>query len=135
MRRILFLIILPLFIFAQCTTPNETENAEYTWSINISNGEYNQPISEVSLLVDGKSIEIMDRVDAPMENIAPAEFKNKGVPDSALLACGGFWAGYEQVLYVQKNEEDLEFILMTFEEGFAEPQTFPVKKLHASILN
>lgn len=134
MKRILFLVFLPVLLLSQCTTP-ETETEKYAWNIDISNGEYNQPVSAVALLVNGKKIEIMNHVDAPMENISQQQFKTKGVPDSALLACGGFWAGFEQVLYVQRNKNELECILMTFEEGFAEPQTIPIKTIESNSLN
>ncbi len=133
MKRILLLLILQSFVFIRCVSTTSTP--EYAWDIDISNGEYNQPVSEVSFVMNGEEIEVMDRIDAAMENISQTEFKNKGIPDSAILACGGFWAGYEQILYVKEKDAHLEFVLMTFEEGFAEPRTVPIKTIDNAVVN
>ena len=97
------------------------------WDIQISNGDYNQPVSVVALNVNGNRFEISSQIDAPMEVIDRQSFAEKGVPETAVTACGGFWAGFEQVLYIDSVSNGLEAVLLTYEEGFDTPQKAVLK--------
>lgn len=126
MKRFYPLAFLFVLLAYACSQP-EAPATKYEWNIEISNGDYNQPVSKVTLLIDNQSYLISEQIDAPMELIEPAKYKEKGVPDSALLACGGFWAGFEQIIFLRKKQESVEVMLYTFEEGFDTAQEFSLK--------
>jgi hypothetical protein len=92
-------------------------------------GEYNQPVARVGLIYKSQKIHLMDQVDAPLEPLDKTKFLEKGVPTDAIIACTGFWAGYEQTLYVADKTDHYEVTLLTFEEGFPNPQTMLVSKI------
>lgn len=122
------LLLAALLVATSYCTPAATQPA-YQWDIQISQGTLNQPVSNISVRVDGTTYPIIDQVDAPMEVLATENYRAKGVPDTALMACAGFWAGYEQVIYLQRNHDKLEAILLTYEEGFDDPQVAQLKTI------
>jgi hypothetical protein len=60
------------------------------------------PHSEIMLLVDGKRTKL--KASNSCEEIDRSIWKNYDIPDSAINAIGGFWAGLGQYWYLVKKD-------------------------------
>ena len=123
------LLAFTMIFLPACKHETLTNKTSVEWNIEVGKGDLNQPISKVAAVINGKSYPLVNQIDAPMETLAKADFSKKGIPESAVAACSGFWAGYEQVMYLDQTTGGYKAVLLTYEEGYSAPQRFEIKTI------
>lgn len=91
----------------QPTDPIKKDSVEQTTNIpkvviltctDRSADEFDVPINEVGLSIDGKA-QILDTIRTACNPISPTEYKSFQIPTDATSACGGWWAGGGDYFY------------------------------------
>jgi hypothetical protein len=74
-----------------------------------SGGTTESPNTTLYLDIAGKQTRIT-KVGESLANLNSDEFKDRGIPKTALLACSGWWAGQGDVFYLaRKGSKDLVY--------------------------
>lgn len=82
------------------------------------------PISTVFLVVNGKEIELCKEQTIHYQDLPKSEWSREDVkiPADALIACAGFWAGFDSKYYVSRKDNKL----VVFEGGVSEDPSEPL---------
>ncbi|WP_448519148.1 hypothetical protein [Rhodoflexus sp.] len=62
------------------------------------------PITRFAVLINGKEISLGE-VRQPLAEIPASKFINNGIPEDAVIACGGYWGGTTNYYAVVKGNE------------------------------
>ncbi len=84
------------------------ENLSVKWRFdNKMNADSSEPVCDLYINVNGKEALVQKALTINLEEIkAPFEPLDK-IPNDALLACRGFWAGWDCRMYVRREGEKL----------------------------
>jgi hypothetical protein len=98
------------------TAGNKTgKPVDLKWDFkSLGEGEYGEPITMVSLLVNGNKIEI-GKIEFGFSETVKASYKDFNIPPDAIIACRGWWAGAGIDYWVIRKGDDV--IVMAKEIG------------------
>ncbi len=87
---------------AESAAPTSSDSVPVSWKFETTRpqDDPNGPMTNVHLVVDGTTHAIRKDVNAGFGNIEPGQWD---VPNDAVAACMGWWAGGGEVLYVMKE--------------------------------
>jgi hypothetical protein len=68
--------------------------------------EYENPKSDVSVMVNGKKIKVQSVV-GQMNPITKNEYTDYQIPENATSACGGWWAGAGDYFYISSSNKGI----------------------------
>lgn len=91
------------------TVPKQNSNARLSTDIRFvitKNEDDANPTSTIELLADGKTNPV-SRISGYADLISVADYKSKEIPENALAACGGWWAGAGDYFYVIESGNKL----------------------------
>lgn len=72
---------------------NKNQNASFKWDFNVvGHGKYDEPITQVNLIVNGTSHSI-EKIDFSFSEITREGYDDFSIPEDAVIACRGWWAG------------------------------------------
>ncbi len=94
-------------------TPKETnqkQGSPPSFVIDYFTGEAETPRSTISLNMDGKIIEVTEAIGC--QPIQAGDYQQYQIPDAAVDACGGWWAGMGEYFYIIKNQESDYYMVM-----------------------
>ncbi len=81
---------------------------ELKWDFKtLGTGQYDTPITQVNLLVNGKSYSVIKEYFGFSETNKES-YKDYEVPQDAIIACRGWWAGAGMDIWVIQQAYDLE---------------------------
>lgn len=116
--RTLFWLVIPLTMIGCVFDASSEEKAPVTARFECEtriDEATGSPFSEAYLLVGEQKIKIADI--GACDPLAPADYASYQIPDSALAACGGWWAGAGDYLYLIRQENTLVVLQGWQEEG------------------
>lgn len=91
------------------STSNQNSNARMSSEVNFvitKNESDENPTSTIELSVNG-IISPVSKISGNADFIPNADFKSKEIPENAIAACGGWWAGAGDYFYVVKTDNKL----------------------------
>jgi hypothetical protein len=88
-----------------------------SWVFDIKMDNTETPRGKVSLFVNGRVILLRPAVVGQYNVIERTEYKDKGIPTTALTACSGWWAGAGEDLYVIRRKKQLIVYIRYLDEG------------------
>ena len=127
LRRCLFLLALTVFSAAFCqavpSTPRKALRTEVSvkWVFDIKKNSDDTPRGKVYLMVGDRKILIRRAVVGDYHVIEPTDYKSSKVPASAIAACGGWWAGQGEDLYVIRRKNQLIVYIRYLDESAPTP--------------
>lgn len=130
-RNLLWFI--PLAIFSQCAPDSSSKEKEnpvvvsFTCETRIDEAT-GSPFSEAYLLVGEQKVKVADI--GACDPFEAASFADYQIPPNALAACGGWWAGAGDYLYVVREENTLKVFQGWQEEG-QEDEGFHYKEVYS----
>lgn len=68
--------------------------------------EYENPKSDVSVMINGKKIKVQTVV-GQMNPITKNEYTDYQIPENATSACGGWWAGAGDYFYISSSSKGI----------------------------
>lgn len=93
---------------------------ELKWDFkSLGTGQYDTPITQVNLLVNGKSYSVIKEYFGFSETNKES-FKDYEVPQDAIVACRGWWAGAGMDIWVIQQAYDLEVYTRELAETIGE---------------
>ncbi len=93
---------------------------EVKWDFkSLGTGEYDTPITQVNLLVNGKSHSVIKEYFGFSETNKES-YKDFEVPADAIIACRGWWAGAGMDIWVIQQAYDLEVYTREIAETIGE---------------
>jgi hypothetical protein len=95
-------------------------NSKFTWEILRSTNTSGETASIVSLIFGGKKVGVHEKViDGEVTITERSDYKNLQIPDNALAACSGYWAGGSTIFYVVPSSAIEVTVFRTYlgEEG------------------
>ena len=128
----LLLCLGSLFLLAQCAPEPSSEkegplNARFACETRIDEAT-GSPFSEVYLLVKEQKVKVADI--GACDPFAAADYATYQIPSTALAACGGWWAGAGDYLYLVREENTLKVFQGWQEEG-QEDEGFHYKEVYS----
>lgn len=93
---------------------------EWLFDIKMDNSD-NTPRGKVYLMVGNRKVLIRPDVVGEYHVIERADYKSSKVPASAITACGGWWAGQGEDLYVIRRKRQLVVFIRYLDEGAPVP--------------
>ena len=93
---------------------------EVKWDFkSLGTGQYDTPITQVNLLVNGKSHSVIKEYFGFSET-SKETFKDFEIPQDAITACRGWWAGAGMDIWVIQQAYDLEVYTREIAETIGE---------------
>jgi len=80
--------------------------AEVTWAFDTHEDRNGNPHTKVFLIVGARRVLVMETT-ANFSALERKDFKEHGVPATAVTACSGWWAGAGEDLYVVRRNRSL----------------------------
>ncbi|WP_304236621.1 hypothetical protein [Jiulongibacter sediminis] len=96
----------------------EPVRVEPEFHIRVEEVDYH-PISYLSVLYDGK-VAFLDSMDGTAEQISKERYQSMEIPQNALAAYGGWWAGLGTYYYLIPTEEKVMIFKAYEDEGSSE---------------
>lgn len=93
-----------------------TKSTDITWEFTSKDDADGTPTTKVSVLINGVKFEIISEIGSFYE-IPPSDFKSNKIPNSALTACQGWWAGAGCQLWIVDAGKSYNVIRRDIEEG------------------
>lgn len=141
MKKILFLALLAVLSFSACNMadsmgssvsnaekngPKLPEDLKVSWEIKqivgVDDEEAMNPLASVSIKIGNKSF-VIDSISGEPDLIEPAYYSERDIPQDALSACGGFWAGLGVYYFAIKHEDSIKIFVRYEEEGYMDEET------------
>lgn len=85
------------------TPKEETVKIDAKFSFVVEGMDEESPSSAISVNVNGKKTKLTT-VSVPVDSYSKENFKEMGIPENALDACGGWWAGAGDYFYLVATE-------------------------------
>jgi hypothetical protein len=95
--------------------------AGVSWLFNIRNDKDGNPQGKVFLLVGGRKVLILPDAAAQYSVLDRTDYKSHDVPDTAVTACTGWWAGQGEDMYVLRRKRQLVVFIRYLDEGVSVP--------------
>jgi hypothetical protein len=120
-RQFFFLVLLTAFAAApRALARGEGQRpagakGEVTWLFDAHEDGEGIPHTKVSLVVGDRRV-FLEEVVAKFVVLERQDYKSHGVPDAALTACSGWWAGAGEDFYVVRRRRSLVVYSRTLDE-------------------
>lgn len=101
-------ILIFLISLVGCETEPPTTYSKINWLLETQEDELANPVTKISLIVDKRYVEIESALN--VEALPKITWINHNIPDDALAACGGWWAGQGAYYYVVKKNDKLQIL-------------------------
>ncbi|HRE41473.1 MAG TPA: hypothetical protein PLG90_09065 [Ignavibacteria bacterium] len=95
---------------------NKTPDLKWEF-VNKGTAEFDTPITEVILYANDKKIFSMEE-KLGFNSLDKEGYSNYKIPQTALVAAYGWWAGWGMILYVMQNANTLDVYKIHLEEGY-----------------
>jgi len=94
------------------------EKLHIEWKFDeLGQAEYGAPITQVSVIVNGKVILVEKEIQESCSEMDKTEYMDRGIPDSAISAFSSWWGGGGTVNYIQKVDNKLFIYRAFIDEG------------------
>ena len=87
------------------------------WVFDIKQDDTDTPRGKVFLVVNTRKILLRRAVVGNYSVVDRAEYKDRGIPNAAITACSGWWAGSGEILYVIRRRSQLFVYIRYLDEG------------------
>ena len=104
---VLVFAALPALPLPAPAAPGARPTPPLGWVFQMHRDKDDAPLTNVFLRVGGKQLPVMRGAQEQFDRVAKADYKDRGIPASALAACSGWWAGAGDCLYVIRRGRSL----------------------------
>lgn len=84
-----------------------SKNPVLKWEFkSLGTGKHDEPITQVYVVVNGKKFEIQ-KIEFGFSDVVKDSYADHHIPDEAIIACRGWWAGAGIDYWVTRNNREL----------------------------
>jgi hypothetical protein len=120
---ILFLLtaLLPALGIADPVAPVKANpsKADLEWVFDIKPDGTDTPRGKIFLVVNGRKILLRRAVVGHYSVVDRVEYESRGIPNAAITACSGWWAGSGEILYVIRRRKQMVVYIRYLDEGIS----------------
>ncbi|MCX7878104.1 MAG: hypothetical protein N2510_05605 [Ignavibacteria bacterium] len=100
----------------QVVHKSDTGKIDLKWDFEVlKEGEYGEPVTRLSIYVNGKKHIIKEEVKFGFAELPESEIKSLGFED-ALTACRGWWAGGGEEYWIVRGHNELVIMMRELDE-------------------
>lgn len=98
------------------------------WKLDTQKDEQDTPLTQIALVVEGQEVEIGEGQN--ITEIEKSDWETYQIPPTALIACGGWWAGFGDYYYVVREEGKLQIMQGFAGEGMDPDELYQYEAIH-----
>jgi len=111
------------------TVATSNVQVDLKWEFLTEEDDEGTPKTKITLLINGNKNLLTSEAEGGFEEIAKNNYSQENIPETALIACKGFWAGLLHVVYVEQQGNTLVVKQGFLDEGVEEMAFEELKKI------